>query len=88
LTFVAASGLSFLPSSFVGFKFPRSNMVDSEYHPLPTLDVAPTQGGLVAHVKIVKGTGTPQFAPTGFLKLSGYDRGPLLESWQMEGLGL
>jgi hypothetical protein len=50
--------------------------------------VAPTQGGLVALVKIVKGTGTPQFAPIGSLEFSGYDRVPLLESWQMEGLGL
>jgi hypothetical protein len=61
-------------------------LVDPEYHPLPTLDAAPTQGGLVALVKIVKGT--PQFAPTGSPKFSGYDRVPLLESWQMEGLGL
>jgi hypothetical protein len=50
-------------------------LVDPEYHPLPTLDVAPTQGGPVALVKIVKGTGTPQFAPTGSLKFSGYDWG-------------
>jgi hypothetical protein len=50
-------------------------LVDPEYHPLPTLDVAPTQGGPVVLVKIVKGTGTPQFAPTGFLKFSGYDWG-------------
>jgi hypothetical protein len=63
-------------------------LVDPEYHPLPTLDEAPTQGGLVALVKIVKGTGTPQFAPTGSLTFSGYDRVPLLESWQREGLGL
>jgi hypothetical protein len=63
-------------------------LLDLEYHPLPTLDVAPTQGGLVALVKIANGTGTPQFALTGSLKFSGYDRVPLLESWQMEGLGL
>jgi len=63
-------------------------LVDPEDHPPPTLDVAPTQGGLVALVKIVKGTETPQFAPTGSLKFSGYDRVPLLESWQMEDLGL
>jgi hypothetical protein len=62
-------------------------LVDPEYYPLPTLDVAPAQGALVALVKIVKGTRTPQFAPTGSLKFSGYDRVPLLESWQMEGLG-
>jgi len=63
-------------------------LVDPEYHPLPTLDGAPTQGGLVALVKIVKGTGTPQLAPTGSLKFSGCNRVPLLESWQMEGLRL
>jgi len=63
-------------------------MVDPEYHPLPTLDVARPQGGLVALVKIVKGIVTPQFAPTGSLTFSGYDRVPVLESWQMEGLGL
>jgi hypothetical protein len=50
-------------------------LVDPEYHPLPILDVAPTQGGPVALVKIVKGTGTPQLAPTGSLKFSGYDWG-------------
>jgi hypothetical protein len=63
-------------------------LVDPEYHPLPTLDVAPTQGGLVALVKIAKDSGTPQFAPTGSLKFSGYDRVPLLESRQIEGWGL
>jgi hypothetical protein len=50
-------------------------LVDPEYHPLTILDVAPTQGGPVALVKIVKGTGTPQLAPTGSLKFSGYDWG-------------
>jgi hypothetical protein len=48
-------------------------LVDPDYHPLPTLDVAPTPGGPVALVKVVKGSGTPQFAPTGSLKFSGYD---------------
>ena len=48
-------------------------LVDPVYHPLPTMDVAPTQGGPVALVKIVKGTGTPTFAPTKPLKFSGYD---------------
>src|ERR1700677_4788957 len=39
------------------------------------MDVAPTQGGSVALVTMVKGVGTPQFAPTGSLKFSGYDWG-------------
>jgi hypothetical protein len=63
-------------------------LVDPEYHPLPILDVASSRGGLVALVRIVKGIGTSQFAPTGFLKFSGDDRVPLLESWQIERLGL
>jgi hypothetical protein len=50
-------------------------LVGPDYHPLPTMDVAPTQGGPVALVTIVKGTGTPQLAPTGSLKFSGYDWG-------------
>jgi hypothetical protein len=37
------------------------------------MDVAPTQGGSVVLVKIVKGTGTPTLAPTKPLKFSGYD---------------
>jgi len=48
-------------------------LVNPDYQPLPTTDVAPTQGGSVALVTIVKGVGTPQLAPTGSLKFSGYD---------------
>jgi hypothetical protein len=48
-------------------------LVDKDYHPLPTMDLPPTQGGSVVLVKIVKGTGTPQLAPTKPLKFSGYD---------------
>jgi hypothetical protein len=43
------------------------------YHPPSTSDVTPTPGGLVATVAIVKGTGTPTFAPTKPLNFSGYD---------------
>jgi hypothetical protein len=39
------------------------------------MDVAPTRGGSVALVTIVKGIGEPQFAPVGSLKFSGYDWG-------------
>ena len=63
-------------------------LVDPKYHPLPFLDVASTRGGLVALVKIAKDTGTSQFAPTGSLKFSGVRPRALLESWQMERLGL
>ena len=56
----------------LGFEY-AALLVDSDYHPPPTLDVAPTQGGSIALVTIVKGVGTPQFAPHGSLKFSGYD---------------
>src|SRR4051812_39720824 len=58
----------------LGFEY-AALLVEPDYHPLPTMDVAPTQGGSVALVTIVKGVGTPQFAPTGSLKFSGYDWG-------------
>jgi len=56
----------------LGFEY-AALLVDPDYHPPPTMDVAPTQGGSIALVTIVKGTGTPQFAPHGLLKFSGYD---------------
>src|SRR3984885_1346745 len=58
----------------LGFEY-AALLVEPDYHPLPELDVAPTQGGSVALVTIVKGVGAPQFAPTGSLKFSGYDWG-------------
>src|SRR5215831_16781730 len=57
-----------------GFEY-AALLVEPDYHPLPTMDVAPSQGGSVALVTIVKGSGTPQFAPAGSLKFSGYDWG-------------
>jgi len=56
----------------LGFEY-AALLVEPNYHALPTTDVAPTQGGSVALVTIVKGVGTPQLAPTGSLKFSGYD---------------
>src|ERR1700728_3808184 len=58
----------------LGFDY-AALLVEPDYHPLPTTDVAPTQGGSVALVTIVKGVGARQFAPTGSLKFSGYDWG-------------
>ena len=63
---------TFSTETHLGFEY-AALLVDPEYHPLPTLDLVPTQGGPVTLVTIVKGTGTPQFAPTGSLKFSGYD---------------
>ena len=56
----------------LGFEY-AALLVDPDYHALPEMDVAPNQGGSIALVTIVKGVGTPQFAPTGSLKFSGYD---------------
>jgi hypothetical protein len=58
----------------LGFEY-AALLVEPDYHPLPTMDVAPTQGGPIALVTIVKGVGAPQLAPTGSLKFSGYDWG-------------
>jgi hypothetical protein len=64
----------------LGFEY-AALLVDPDYQPPPTMDVAPTQGGSIALVTIVKGVGTPQLAPTGSLKFSGYDWGVrLIES--------
>jgi hypothetical protein len=59
-------------STHLGFEY-AALLVDPGYHPPPTMDVAPTQGGLVAALEIVKGVGTPQLAPTKPLHFSGYD---------------
>jgi hypothetical protein len=56
----------------LGFEY-AALLVDPDYTPLPVMDVAPTQGGSVALVTIVKGAGPPQLAPTRSLKFSGYD---------------
>ena len=58
----------------LGFEY-AALLVEPDYQPLPTIDAAPSQGGSVALVTIVKGSGTPQLAPTGSLKFSGYDWG-------------
>src|SRR6202451_4923108 len=58
----------------LGFEY-AALLVEPDYHPLPEMDVAPTQGGSVALVTMVKGVGAPQFAPAGSLKFSGYDWG-------------
>src|ERR1700758_1078015 len=48
----------------LGFEY-AALLVEPDYHPQPMIEVAPTQGGSVALVTIVKGVGPPQFAPTG-----------------------
>jgi hypothetical protein len=59
-------------STHLGFEY-AALLVDPGYHPPPTMDVAPTQGGPVAALQIVRGVGTPQLAPTKPLHFGGYD---------------
>lgn len=56
----------------LGFQY-AALLVDSDYRPSPTLDVAPIEGGSVALVKIVKGAGSLPSLPTKPLQFSGYD---------------
>jgi hypothetical protein len=56
----------------LGFEY-AALLVEPGYEPPPTMDVAPTQGGSVVAVKIVKGVGEVQVAPTKALHFSGYD---------------
>jgi hypothetical protein len=58
-------------STHLGFEY-AALLVKPGYRPSPTLDVAPTQGGSVISLTIVKGVGPPQFAPTKPLEFSGY----------------
>jgi hypothetical protein len=59
-------------STHLGYEY-AAMLVDAGYQPPPTMDVAPTQGGMVAALKIVKGAGAPQLAPTRPLRFSGYE---------------
>lgn len=57
----------------LGFDY-AALLVEPGYNPPFTMDLTPTTlGGLVASVAIVKGSGSPTFAPTRPLKFSGYD---------------
>jgi hypothetical protein len=56
----------------LGFEY-AALLVEPGYHPPATMDVAPTQGGSVVAVQIVKGVGPTQTAPTKPLHFSGYD---------------
>ncbi len=59
-------------STHLGFEY-AALLVEPGYHPPPTMDVAPTEGGSVISLTIVKGVGPAQFAPTKPLHFSGYD---------------
>jgi hypothetical protein len=59
-------------STHLGFEY-AAMLVEPGYHPPPTMDVAPSQGGSVVAVTIVKGSGAPQLATVKPLHFSGYD---------------
>ena len=48
-------------------------LVDADYHPAPTIDVAPPMSGSVVALKIVNGVGSLPDLPTVPLRFSGYD---------------
>jgi len=48
-------------------------LVERDYRPPPTLDVAPNPGGSIVLVRTVKGTGSLPALPTKSLQFSGYD---------------
>jgi hypothetical protein len=59
-------------STHLGFEY-AAMLVEPGYQPPPTMDVAPSQGGSVVAVTIVKGIGSLQLAPVKPLHFSGYD---------------
>jgi hypothetical protein len=48
-------------------------LVNADYHPAPTIDVAPSLGGSVVALKVVDGLGSLPDLPTVPLRFSGYD---------------
>ena len=48
-------------------------LVNADYHPAPTIDLAPTTGGSVVALKVVDGVGSLPDLPTVPLRFSGYD---------------
>ena len=48
-------------------------LVNSDYHPAPTMDVAPTVGGSVVALQVVNGEGSLPDLPVVSMQFSGYD---------------
>jgi hypothetical protein len=66
------TGSTWSTETHLGYEY-AALLVEPDYHPPATMDVAPAQGGSVVLVSIVKGTGTPTLTPTKPLTFSGYD---------------
>src|ERR1700686_1639110 len=56
----------------LGFEY-AALLVNADYHPAPTIDVAPTVGGSVIALRIVNGVGSMPDLPVVPLRFSGYD---------------
>lgn len=56
----------------LGFEY-AALLVNSDYHPAPTIDVTPTIGGSVVALRIVNGSGSLPDLPIVPLRFSGYD---------------
>lgn len=63
---------SWTTTTHLGYEY-AALLVDPGFHPAPTMDEAPTPGGAVVLVNIVKGEGTLPPPPTVPLHFSGYD---------------
>jgi len=63
---------SWSTETHLGYEY-AALLVDPSFHPPPTMDQRPTQGGGVALVNIVKGVGSLPPHPTEPLRFSGYD---------------
>lgn len=59
-------------TTHLGYEY-AALLVEPGYHPPPTMDEAPSAGGAVAVVNIVKGVGSLPPHPTEPLRFSGYD---------------
>jgi hypothetical protein len=58
-------------STHLGFEY-AALLVEPGYHPPPTMDILPALGGPIVAMRIVKGTGAIQVAPTVPISFSGY----------------
>jgi hypothetical protein len=56
----------------LGYQY-AAMLVNADYHPAPTINIAPTISGSVAAMKIVEGVGSLPDLPTVPLRFSGYD---------------
>ena len=66
------SDLTWSTQTHLGYEY-AALLVNADYRPAPTIDVAPVMGGSLAALKIVDGVGSLPDLPTVPLRFSGYD---------------